>query len=538
MGETPMSITGVSPVGTWVPPRLRGGRLCHATGIGWTEFVTDRPMRRIAVFLILCALPSLPSRAAVSTNVPLDHWSYDAVEKLANYGLIDGAMLATKPLSRLEMARHVAQAKDTLEQTEDAPEILTAIVERLTREYQAELVQIGVLDGSYDGKTGLKPLEDPYVKYLYATHKPDLENRRGDVFQEGSNYRAGFASRGTYLDTFAYYLHPEYAGAAEGDNDVDLIEGYGKAQLGALELEAGRDSLWWGPGHHGSILMSNNARPFDMLKISNPQPILLPWIFRALGPVKAEWFLARLEADRDFPHANLSGIRLNIKPHPLVELGASRVVMFGGHGRPGLDFFDYVTPFVAAHEQPENNQLAGFDGSVLVPLPKNGLLRSIKLYADAAGEDEAGLMPTKWGDLLGVQFNDILKTGRTDFRIEYADDIVPGYPSVFYTHSMYTSGYTYDGRVIGHFMGPESRDLFMQVSHYLRDDLILDLAYDRQTHGMDDGTRATANIYEVGVTYFPAQNWQILGGYRFEQREDRDEGGDNHVVEVGLIRKF
>jgi hypothetical protein len=39
------------------------------------------------------------------------------------------------------------------------------------------------------------------------------------------------------------------------------------------------------------------------------------------------------------------------------------------------------------------------------------------------------------------------------------------------------------------------------------------------------------------VTYFPSQNWQVLGGYRFEQREDR-EGGANHVVEVGLIRKF
>ncbi|MCX5645657.1 MAG: capsule assembly Wzi family protein [Phycisphaerae bacterium] len=494
-------------------------------------------MRRIAVFLILSVLPSLPSRASVSTNVPLGHWSYGAVEKLANYGLIDSAMLATKPLSRLEMARHVAEAKDALEQTEDAPEILAALVERLTREYSGELVQLGVLDSSYDGTTCFKPLEDPYVKYLYAKHMPDLENRRGDVFQSGSNYRAGLASRGTLFDTFAFYLHPEYAGSGEGGNDVELIEGYGKVGLGPLELEAGRDSLWWGPGQHGSILMSNNARPFDMLKISNPGPILLPWVFRALGPVKAEWFLARLEADRDFPHADLSGIRLNIKPHPLVELGASRVVVFGGQGQPSLGLFDYIKPLVAAHEEAENNQLAGFDGSVLVPLPKNGLLRSVKLYADAAGEDEAGLMPTKWGDLLGVQFNDILKTGRTDFRIEYADDIVPGYPSVFYTHSLYTSGYTYDGRVIGHFMGPESRDLFMQLSHYLTSDLIVDVAYDRHTHGTSDGTRTTANIYELGVTYFPSQNWQITGGYRFEQRDDRADG-DNHVVEVGLIRKF
>jgi len=493
-------------------------------------------MRRIAVSLILFAFLALPAPASVSTNVPLGHWSYDAVEKLANYGLIDSAMLTTKPFSRLEMARQVGQAKVTLEGMDDPPEILTAIVERLTREYKGELVQLGVLDGSY-GASNIKPIEDPYAKYLYAKNKPDLENRRGDIFQKGSNFRGGFASRGTLGDTFAYYLHPEYAGSPEAGNDVDLIEGYGKVGIGSIEMEAGRDSLWWGPGHHGSILMSNNARPFDMLKLSNPQPILLPWIFRVLGPVRAEWFLARLEEDRDFPHANLSGFRLNIKPHPLVELGASRVVMFGGHGQPAPGFFDYATPFVLGHERAESNQLAGFDASVLIPLPKNGLLRSIKLYADAAGEDEAGLLPSKWGDLLGVQFNDILKTGRTDFRIEYADDIVPDAPNVFYTHSLYTSGYTYYGRVIGHHMGTHSRDLFLQLSHYLTNDLIVDVAYDRHTHGIDASTRTTTNIYEVGLTYFPSQNWQVTGGYRFEQRDSR-EGGDNHVIEVGLIRKF
>jgi hypothetical protein len=490
-------------------------------------------MRRIAVSLILLAFLALPSPASVSTNVPLVHWSYDAVEKLASYGLIDSAMLTTKPLSRLEMARHVGQAQDALELMEDPPEVLTALLARLTREYRGELIQLGVLEGSYDGSS-LKPLEDPYVKYLYASKTPDLENRRGDIFRRGSNYRAGFASRASLFDTFAFYLHPEYAGAWEGGNDVDLIEGYGKVGVGPFELEAGRDSLWWGPGHHGSILMSNNARPFDMLKITNPQPILLPWIFRVLGPIRAEWFLARLEADRKYPHANLSGIRLNIKPHPQVELGASRVVMFGGHGQPKQDFFDYFKPFLAVSEQAENNQLAGFDGSLLIPLPKNGLLRSIRLYADAAGEDEAGYLPAKWGDLLGVQFNDILKTGRTDLRIEYADDIVPVAPDVFYTHGLYP--YTYEGRVIGHHMGTHSRDLFLQLSHYLTSDLIVDVAYDRHTHGSNSATPGM-NIYEMAVTYFPSQDWQITGGYRFEQRSDR-EGGDNHIVEVGLIRRF
>jgi hypothetical protein len=493
-------------------------------------------MRRIVVLLILFALLGLPSSASVSTNVPLDHWSYDAVDKLTNYGLIDSALLTTKPLSRLAMARLVAQARETLESMEDAPEILPAIMEGLTREYESELVQLAVLDGSHS-ESSVKPLEDSYARYLYARNTPDLENRRGDVFRSGSNFRAGFASRGTLWDTFAFYVHPEYAGAPEGSNNVDLIEGYGKAGLGPLELEVGRDSLWWGPGHHGSILMSNNAQPFDMVKITNPEPILLPWIFRALGLVTAEAFLARLEADRDYPHALLSGIRLNIKPHPLVELGASRVVMYGGQGTRPLGFFDYFGPLLVGHNQDWNNQLAGLDGSVLIPLPTNRLLRSVKLYADAAGEDEANHFPYRWGDLIGFQLNDILKTGRTDFRLEFADDIVPGSPNVFYTHTQYTSGYTYEGRVIGHHMGTDSRDLFTQVSHHLTNDIIVDVAYDRHTHRINTDTHTTANIYELDVRYFPSQDWQITGGYRFEQGDARDGRGD-HVVELGLIRRF
>jgi hypothetical protein len=500
-------------------------------------------MRRIAAFFIVSALLSSPSPASVSTNVPLGHWSYDAVRKLADYGLIDSAMLTIKPVSRLEMARHVAQARDTLEAMPEAPAVLTAIVERLTHEYRAELTQLGALDGSYSGTTYFKPLEDPYLSYLYASHLPaDLENRRGDLFRQGSNGRAGFASRGVLFDTFAFYLHPEYAVAAEGENEVRLVEGYGKIGLGPLELEVGRDSLWWGPGCHGSILMSNNALPFDMIKLSNPQPILLPWIFRALGLIKAEWFLAQLEADRDYPHANLTGLRVNIKPHPLLELGASRVSLFGGHGMGSLDSFDYFKPLFTTARQGEQDtntqdQIAGFDGSLLIPLPRNGLLRTVKFYVDAAGEDGGGFLPYKWGDILGLQFNDIFKTGRTDFCIEYADDIVPGYPRVFYTHTIYTSGYTYEGRVIGHHMGTESRDLFLHLSHYLTDDVIVDLAYDRHTHGLLNGTRETSHIYEVGVTYFPSDKWQITGGYRFERRGP-SEGRDNHIMEAGLVRRF
>jgi len=494
-------------------------------------------MQRIALSLILVACSAQTCGALVSTNVPLDHWSYDAIEKLANYALIDSSMLGIRPLSRLEMARQVGQAMHAIETTEESSEMVHSIVERLQREYEGELILLGVLDGWY-GESFIKPIEDPYVTYRYAEDTPDLENRRGDELQEGSNYRAGFASRVKLFEWAAFYVHPEYLDSSEIDGNVDFIEAYGKVMTGPIEIEVGKDSLWWGPGRHGSMLMSSNVQPFTMVKVTNPQPLPLPWIFRILGPFRGEWFFAELEEDRDIPEARLSGIRLNIKPHPCVELGASRVAMFGGRGVPRVDFVDYAKMFFALTDQEENNQLAGFDISVLLPLWKDAPLRSIRFYADAAGEDESGGWPSKWGELLGLQFNDILKTGRTDLRVEYANNRVSGFGELFYTHSLYTSGYTYEGRIIGHHMGSDSRDVFVHLAHYLTEDVVVDLAFDQQTYGLGGGARTTTDIFECGVTLFPSPLWRIRTGYRYEETSGVGADGDNHIVELGLIRRF
>jgi hypothetical protein len=498
-------------------------------------------MQRIAASAILLICLTQPCGASVSTNVPLGHWSYDAVDKLANYGLIDSAMLTTRPICRLEMARHVAQAMHSLGHDTGTP-VLVPIIDRLKREFRGELIQIGVLEGRY-GESFVKPIEDPYISYLYAQNKPDLENRRGDLFEHGSNYRLGFASRGRISDFAAFYLHPEYGGAwSESDRGLDLIEGYGVVMAGPVQVEVGKDSLWWGPAYRGSILMSNNAEPFTMVKITNPQPVQLPWILRYLGPLRTEWFLTQLEEDRYIPNAKLSGIRINAKPLPWVELGVSRVVMFGGRGASNVGVLDYAKMFFALSEQAENNQLAGGDISVLIPVAelrwlKRLPLRSVKFYFDGAGEDEAGGFPSNWGTLYGLQFNDLFKTGRTDLRIEYAENHVDGKPNVFYAHSLYQSGYTYKGRVIGHHMGTDSRDVFVRLSHYLTGDLLLNLTYDRQTHDLSAENRLVSDMLECGLTWFRWPNWQIEAAYRYENIDEL-LGEDNHIFQTHLIRRF
>jgi hypothetical protein len=478
---------------------------------------------------------ALPCAAEVSTNVPLDHWSYAAIDKLADSGLIDGAMLATRPITRLEMAGYIAQATATLNRMPDAPEILGSIIDRLRAEFRDELIQIGTIDGWHAGSF-IKPIEDPYARYVYGTEKPNIENMHGEAFDAHSNLRAGVASRGMWDDTVAFYVRPEYGlGSADWDQHIVLIEGYGKGMAGPLEVEAGRDSLWWGPARRGSMLMSNNAQTFPMIKLSNPQPIQLPWIFSWLGPFKAEWFMAELEENRDFSNAKLSGMRISAKPHPLIELGASRVMMFGGSGQPHVSPFDYAKMVLTTWERGENNQLAGVDASVRVPLEDSRLPRSVKFYVDAAGEDTAGGLPTKWGEILGLQVSDLFRNGRTDLRVEFADDHVQSYPGVFYTHSTYTSGYTYKGRVLGHYMGTESRDFSILLSHYLTKDLVADIGVDRVTHVL--APSGGADVFRSGWTWFVTSDWQIGGEYRYENGNGRDYP-DDHVLQLSVIRHF
>jgi hypothetical protein len=474
--------------------------------------------------LVTLILMSLCCLSFVSTNVPLDHWSYQDIDKLIGQGLIDSSMMATKPVSRFEMARHIAEADEKFKQLPKKSELIADILLRLKKEFAPELSTIGTVDGN-PIKDYAKPFEDPYAKFLYAKSKPDIENIRGDTFDEHSNFRTGFASRAQLFDITAFYIHPEYPWSAkDSDEDVRLIEAYGKLMLGSFEIQAGQDSMWWGPGYHGSMLMSNNVEPFKMIKLSNPSPVELPWIFKGLGPFKMTWFLTQLEKDRFIRRPNLTGLRLEFKPHPALELGLSRTMIFGGEGRPKYSLWDYWRAFLGRNQSlsgtKENDQLGGFDASLLLPV--KGLLpaKSVKLYTDWVGEDEGGGLPSKWGRLYGMKFFDIFDDGKTDFDIEYANNHVSGSPDVFYNHSVFRSGYTYYDRIIGHFMGTDAEDLFFRLTHYLTSNIILGIQYDHETSNLSSSPRPKMDQIQFDLTLFSTDNWRLQAGYRYQNATD------------------
>jgi hypothetical protein len=66
--------------------------------------------------VILGFICSVAANGFVSVNVPLDHWSYNDIDKLIGQGLIDSSMMNTRPVSRLEMARLIAEADEKFQQ--------------------------------------------------------------------------------------------------------------------------------------------------------------------------------------------------------------------------------------------------------------------------------------------------------------------------------------------------------------------------------------------------------------------------------------
>ncbi|MGI6037391.1 MAG: hypothetical protein ACOYD6_04105 [Limnochordia bacterium] len=114
--------------------------------------------RWILVMLLVCLLAT-PGAANPFAEVPAQHWSYEAIEYLANRGLVSGQRLwnfgSGRTVTRYEMAMLVGQALSSVAgDVEDGIVVTPAIVDRVRRlsvEYADELEVLGY-SVSWDGR--------------------------------------------------------------------------------------------------------------------------------------------------------------------------------------------------------------------------------------------------------------------------------------------------------------------------------------------------------------------------------------------------
>lgn len=468
--------------------------------------------------------PAEACYARSSANIPVGSRLYDDFERLEIKGLLHSYMYATRPFDRLEGTFLAAEAAE-LAARSSAGGIngVPALLRRLDREFSAEKT-------GFDEAFRLKPVEGLYIETLWSDGDPYFAdvNNSGDEFTDGINNRAGFVLTGSLFGAASFYLNPEFR--MDGDGSMGrVLQGYVKLDLLGMSLTVGRDALWWGPGYHGSLLLTDNARPLDQVMLTSQSPFTLPWVLRHIGLVKPSIFVARLERDRFYPRANLLGMRLDIKPVPSFRFGLSRVIMFGGEGRDGLGFSDWMEVLIASDSAEhssspiDGNQILSVDASYvhvndIKALPFSGA----KLYAEIGAEDSAGRdrTPKARAYLIGLLVDGPLWLRDFDLRVEYAttekDDKLPA--RQWYRHHIYRSGYTFYGRVIGHHMGSDANDLFLRVRYHHGSGVTVAVEADFERADVNDPPNSSRRSwFAFDVDYAVTEDMRLAAGGGYEE---------------------
>ncbi|MEN8263533.1 MAG: capsule assembly Wzi family protein [Nitrospirota bacterium] len=444
-------------------------------------------MWRFRHFLLVISFLIISPDTASPVNVDINDDVYDLLQKLEAKGLIQSSLLTVKPLNRQEVIRLILEAESNAD--EKSP-FIRNLVQTLKDRFSHGI----------DNEQFIKPLEDPYMQLTYSDSDNSgrlTYNNDGYEYEKDLNARFGVSSTAEF-EQLSFHIGPEIRFSK---NSAALLakKAYGSLHFSGFELEFGKDSQWWGPGHHGSILLSNNTEPLTILKLTNPQPFLLPSVFKHLGLFKFVFFATRLEKDRTVANPFLWGLRAIFKPIPYFELGFSRTALLGGEGRSD-GFKTWVKSFLGKDENVTGgggtgDQRAGIDLKLTLPFK----LQPVQIYGEMAGEDEAGGFPAKKAYLGGIYLPGILNMDEFDFRFEYTTTHVARTANVWYNHGIYTSGYTYRGRIIGHHTGTDSEDIFLKLQYFLpkTDNGRISFSYNREKHNLSGKTNETSDEFTL-----------------------------------------
>jgi len=482
------------------------------------------------------AADSVPSaRPAASVDVPLEHWTYPAIERLAALHYIDTAFLGLRPWTRAESARLVQEAEDGIDDDRDLPADIHELLRRLRQEFAPELSERKAsslhLRSVYSRTSAIAgpPLTDSY--HFGQTVKNDY----GRPYAEGFNQVIGL-SGDAQLNRFAFHFRGELQHApatpalgtaavnaiVQADaiqqpiprradtTTVSILDATAAVSLGGLQITFGKQSLWWGPGRSGSMILSNNAAPIYMARIAQVHAIQLPWILEYLGPLRFESFFGHLDGHHFPASPFFYGQKISFKPTPNLEFGFSRTAVFAGEGVTPLTFGNFARSFfsLSSGTAPgfnlRNNPGARhgqFDFAYRLPgLRKWGVV----LYADSLAHDDVSPVsaPRRAAINPGIYLARLPYLPKLELRAEAVNTDPPVSRSnggkFLYWQSIYRDAYTNDGNLMGSWIGREGKGGELWLTYHVAAGLIVEGAYRRAKLAKDfipgGGTQADYSI--------------------------------------------
>jgi hypothetical protein len=519
---------------------------------------------RWALVLAASAVVQFGGIALASVNLPTHHWAYEAIERLTAMGVINHAIVVAKPYSRKQAAQYVAQAlqraSESAEAQDGQEEVSGPLLDRLVREFRPELVDIGALPGnpraglldslSMPGLAGAQAGAEPKtnaVRYggrlqvegdaFFVGHQTVRlrENRGGEYYANGEQIQTDVRGWIELGDAISIVAQPKYIsnphvlgiGATNNTKEAYLRELNIKLTLANISLEVGRGMQWWGPGYHGSLLLTDHAFPLDMIKLGSEEPFRLPWVLRDLGEWKVNTFLTQLDRDRDFPRAKVFGLRISYSPTSWLELGLTRLTQFNGRGRD-QSFPDAVLKAYFSNPNTlggsDVNEQAMIDFRVrvphvnyLIPFPSG-----LQFYGEIGSEDKWSKfpLPTQAAVLGGIYIPQVFRGDSLDLRFEYADTDLSrrrtGIANVWYDNFLYQSGMRYRGFPLGHWMGTDATDYFLRATRHMTDDLVVGVNLDYSQRGMSLPQHEKKREAAVDATWWVTGKMQLTMGYTYQ----------------------
>jgi hypothetical protein len=387
---------------------------------------------------------------------------YDDIDRLAAAGLIDAAIQGVRPLSRSEIVRLLKVARVNALAGSANHAWANAVVAADLARYEPAAQPWDALRIEATGLSSpSREIEADGSGGVAAAINPLAAYRGG---REPNNSGAGAAVESFHsagVGWLSVSLNPRLSLVHRSANNMSATIRIQTASVSAavhnVVVEAGRDYAVFGVSPTGGLLLSSNAPPLDLVRISNDSVTVLPGVLHVLGPVRATLLVADLGAAQQHPHEKLIAYHVAIAPHPQLELGLQLIDLMGGTDRPStsftaklVDLFPFVDPILRRRSTfPDSlsNKMAG--GDVRWRLPA---LAGLELYGEFGLDDFDGRRLRSsfledGGYIAGALLSCIGSCGDRSLRVEYRQTGIR-----FYTHTDY--GVALNGNLLGDALGP------------------------------------------------------------------------------------
>ena len=520
-----------------------------------------RTLFTVFIITILCILLHAEKAAAASLiNVPLkselsdfNRETYRFIHRLLNKRVLPGISRGSLPLTRKQVVSYlleVYQKQENGEITLSAldRERLNALLAfyREAREFSKPATENGneaatqipssgrlhvmtmagedyrfsfdlrgsqrVITHLVDNVSDEQPVEG---NMFVTTFYPHLYGQVGETFA----FTTDIAHRFVYGEIFDDFFPDEtkIRQLEGGLKNRTAINAYLKFDLPWFELQLGQDTLQWGPGYHDSLLISKNPLAMDMIKLQTRYKSVTFTAFTAILEDMAE----------DINDKYISGHRVEGYFWDRFGFGISEVVVYGNRFEPG-----YLNPVnvYLINEQPisrADGRVPGSGDNVLMSVDMR--LRPVddfEIYGELMiddGNPAANFKhwDTKFGILGGIYLTDPFGIKDTDFHAEYA--FINQYA---YTHVNPVNVYKHFTTPIGHQIGSDADNLWLELRHRWTDRLETVFGYELERHGSgnidtqhpadapkDDVWTPLSGITQSEHRLSVGANWVVIGNY-------------------------